>query len=121
MIFIFIIIGMVVFLFLLYNATILYTEKVVSFVVDRKHQDAESILGSGYAPPEWGKRGIMRWANGPVAKLLAMRRLNAIIKYFKHTLLVKDEDSRKLLIGRLESVKESWQPLVWREIYLYKS
>ncbi len=121
MIFPLIIIGMVVFLFLLYKLTILYTEKIVSVVVDRKHQDAETILSSSYAPPEWGKRGIVRWVNESLAKRLALRKLDGIIKYFKHTPLVEDEDARELLISRLKSVKESWQQMAWKEIYPYTS
>lgn len=121
MIFIFILIGMVVFIFLLYKATILYTEKIVSVVVGRKHQDAETILDTGYAPPEWAKRGILRWADDTFAKRLAMRKLNAIIKYYRHTSLVPDEDTRELLIGRLNTVKESWRHMAWKEIYPYRS
>ena len=121
MIFPLVIIGMVIFLVLLYRGAILYTEKLVSVVVDRKHRDAEFILSSENAPPDWRKRGLARWASGPLAKRIALRRLNAIIRYFRHTPLVKDEESRELLIERLEGVNQSWQARDWKEIYPYMS
>ena len=109
-----------VFVVLFYGFVVVYSQKVISFLVESKHRDAEMILHAGIAPPDWGKKGIARFGHSGLSKTIAMRKMRKIIRYFRHTPIVEDEGSRELLVNRLQEIRESWKNMEWKEIYPYE-
>jgi len=110
------ILGMVAFILLLYKFIIYYSEKSIQLLVERKHRDAEAIINTGNAPPDWGNRGLTRLGMDSISKVLAMRRLSRIISYIQHSPFVEDEDSRKILMDKLNEIRERWESMQWYEI-----
>jgi hypothetical protein len=107
-------------IFLFYWLVIKYAETVVTLLVERKHWDAEMILNSGIAPPAWGKQGIARIGHHGLSKVVAMRKIGRIIKYFEHTPIVEDDESRDMVVKRLQSIKTQWKNMGWKDIYPYE-
>lgn len=120
MFFLYFVVVTIVFVVLFYGFVVVYSQKVISFLVERKHRDAEMILNSGIAPPDWGKKGLARFGHSGLSKMIAMRKIRQIIHYFRHTPIVEDEESRELLVSRLQKIRESWKKMGWKEIYPYE-
>ena len=113
-------VGLIVFIFLLGRFIIFYSEKWISLLIDWKHKSAESILSSGFAPPDWKKNVFSMLGIGALAKYNALRKLKVIIRYFKHSTLVEDDETRKTIVSRLTQVHEQWKPMSWENICPYK-
>ena len=107
-----------VLLFLAFKLIFAYTMKIASLVIEQKHRDAEEILNTGLVPLRWLKKGtVSRFLLISVTpKHIALRRLQKIINYFQRSPLVEDEESREILLSRLEAVKKAWQESDWQEI-----
>jgi hypothetical protein len=99
---------------------IIYAEKVITILVEKKHKDAEAILSTGTVPPRWIKLGIASYMGGDILKLIAIRRLDKIIKYFKHSPMVESDNARQILIERLQSIQDSWCKMEWKKMYPYE-
>ena len=67
-----------------------------------------------------GKKLIVRLGHQGLAKAIAMRKIGRIIKYFKHTPIVEDDESREVLVKRLQSIQSQWKKVTWKEIYPYE-
>jgi len=108
--------GVIAFIFLLYKFMIFISETMIRLLVDRKNQDAEVIMYSGHAPPEWGKKGLARLGIDRLSKAIAMRRLNRVIKDIKKSPLVENEEGRTIVMDKLNEVRKKWKSMPWREI-----
>ena len=99
---------------------ILYSEKILSTMVEKKHRDAEAILTTGIVPPNWAKRSIYYFVGEGISKSITLRRLNRVIKYFQRTPLIESDDAREILVGRLRGIETSWRKMNWKEMYPYE-
>ncbi len=120
MYFLLFILGFAAFITIFSKLVILYSEKVITTLVEQKHRDAEVILSTGIVPPKWAKRGINSFVGEGISKSIVMRRLDKVIKYFQHSPLVESDDAREILVGRLRGIQESWQKMNWKEMYPYE-
>ena len=118
-IFLLVIVLMIGFLLLLFKFILSYTNFAVRLFVDSKHKDAEFILSSRMAPPEWKRRTAIRL--GPTAaKWYAIRRTKSLLNYFKRTPLIESEEARKIALNDLRSVLLEWRDKTWSEIFPYQ-
>jgi hypothetical protein len=117
-VFLLIILGFAVFLFLAFKLIMAYTMKVTSWFVENKHRDAEEILQTGYVPVRWMSKKEMKGEveESGFKKTNSLRKLTKIIKYFEHTPLVEDEESRKILLTRLRAIRAQWKQARWTEM-----
>lgn len=115
-----ILVGLIVFIFLLGRFIVFYSEKWISFLIDWKHRAAESILDSGLAPPNWKKKIFMRLGSSALAKYLALKKLSKLIRYFKHSPLVEDDEARDTIVSRLTEISDQWKEKSWENICPYE-
>ena len=108
--------GLIVFIFLLGRFIVFYSEKWISVLIDWKHRSAESVLNSGFVPPDWKKNIFMMLGIDALAKYTALRKLKIIIRYFKRSPLVEDEETRETIVSRLTEVREQWKRMKWENI-----
>jgi hypothetical protein len=111
--------GFVLFIFLLVKFILAYTARITEIAVGSKHQDAEQITFDGMVP--------QRWSSGRLAKVLvssparrkrmAMKRMQTLLRYFAHTPLVADDESREMLIKRLEYIRDDWRAKTPAELF----
>lgn len=95
-----------------------YTSTSVRVLVGSKHNDADFIVSSGMAPPEWKRRPAV--CLGPmVAKRYANYRINKLINYYRRTPLVDSETVRSERLGELRSIKLKWRKSTWGDIFPY--
>lgn len=114
------IITFVVFIVMLYKLIVIYSEKVITVLIEQKHKDVEAILSTGIVPTRWAKRGINSVMVEHRRKSNAIRRLGQLIKYLKHSPLVESDDARQMLLERLHGIQEDWHGMEWKEMYPYK-
>ena len=107
------------FLILLFKFVIAYTNKTVSVLVESKHRDAEFILNTRHAPPEWKKKIVVHLGSA-VAKGYAIRRVRIIADYFKHTPLIDSEEARTAAVSDLKAIRIEWRDTKWSEIFPYE-
>ncbi len=108
--------GMIAFIILLCWFIVFLSETLLRLLIDRKQQDVEAIMYSGYAPPEWGKKGIARLGIDRLSKAMAMRRLSKMIRHIQHAPFVESADGRRIAVRKLKEVRQSWKSMQWREI-----
>ena len=109
-------IGAGVFLFVMGLLVVKYAQFILSRLVERKHMAAEIIMQSGTVPPTWAG-GLSRFEPlAGYAKMRALNRLRSIIRYFRVTPMVDDEETRTQILTRLEATLERWRTLRWSEI-----
>lgn len=108
--------GLAVFVFAFGLGAVKYAQFLADRMVGRKHREAEALTGSEMLPPRW-MRGIYGIeAIAPYAKFRAMRRMEALIKYFRTTPLIEDDAARDQVTRELRDLKERWKELSWNEI-----
>lgn len=108
--------GVIVVIFLLYRFMIFISETMIRLLVDRKHQDAEAIMYSGYAPPEWAKKGFARLGIDRLSKVIALRKLTKVIKHIQNSPVVENEEGRTIAVDKLRAVRKKWKSMPWCEI-----
>jgi hypothetical protein len=80
-----------------------YGGKVVGELVYRKHKDAEFIVTTGEIPPGWQVEG-----DGSILAIEAVKEVDKLIAYFQSSPCVSDEDTRRVLLERLQNARSSW-------------
>jgi hypothetical protein len=86
-------------------------------MVGSKHRLLDSILSTGEVPEAW--RGRMLWRRRPQQgeqlaayqarnKEIYLARLDDLIAYAETTPLVDDEDTRDVLLDRLDEIRAAW-------------
>jgi hypothetical protein len=86
-------------------------------VVGSKHHLLDDILNTGEVPGEWRQRPS-RWRRQRQTEQLAayqarnkniyLARLDDLIAYAETTPLVDDEDTRDVLLDRLDEIRAAW-------------
>ena len=104
---------MMIFLFLLIKY---YSYLIFRILVESKHRDAEYLIETGLVPFEWKRKIIIRYGGNYLSKKYALRRLNTLIIYFKGSPLVDSEESRTILLNKLQSISIEWSNIKWTEI-----
>lgn len=111
--------GFMLSIFLMVKFILAYTAKITEVAVGSKHEDAEQIIFDGLIPERWAAGGLAKVvARSPAGrKRKALKKMNTLIRYFAHTPLVTDDESREMLIKRLEYVREDWQAKAPAELF----
>ena len=79
-----------------------YSILMFQLLVERKHRDAEYLIETGLVPFEWKRNIILRDGGNYLSKKYVLRRLNTLIIYFKGSPLVDSEESRTILLNKLQ-------------------
>lgn len=119
MYFLLLILGLAAFILVFSKFAILYSEKVITAMVEQKHRDAEVILATGIVPLKWGNGRFHSFVSEDISKFFVIRRLEKLIKYFQHSPLVDSDDAREMLVGRLQNIRDSWCKMNWKDMYPY--
>lgn len=104
--------------------------RIVGKQVGEKHKAAEIIINTGKVPEEWSNKLEKRFssaskaAKNPAkvsriqeqAKEAALKRLDHLIDYFKASSLVKDKETRGILLDQLQRARRVWKEKEWNEI-----
>lgn len=99
------------FLLVLFGGKVLL-QKLVDKAVGQKHRHAQKIIETGVPPEEWFN-GV---SESDSAKNRCLNKLTELIKYFKKTNIITDEETRDLLLKKLNNVYRQWQNQVFTEI-----
>ena len=111
-------------LFFSFKFVALYSTKIAKKIIDKMHQDAEDIMESGLVPKHWIKEkweSIRRMMPPGAEKRAALRKIEKLIKFYSRTSLVQDENTRKEIVGKLQSQKNYWKEAEWNEIFPYET
>lgn len=74
--------------------------------VETRHRAMERILDTRRPPEAW-TAGI----SPDKAQRRALRRLGRLIAYARHSRLVENEDTRRLLVQQLAEVRKEWSEI----------
>lgn len=97
--------------------TIWFTNVVAARMVGRKHHLLETIVKTGDVPAAWQApfvRGLantdaaMRAATEARARASYLARLDELTRYAETSPLVENEDTRDVLLDRLDEVRAAW-------------
>lgn len=99
-------------LFVIARGMTWYLERITFNAITRHFRAAEYILAHHKAPPDWRKSSPIFWIGlGAPARRRKERliaRLDALISYFETSPLVKDEETRSVLLERLRDERIQW-------------
>ncbi len=111
--------GFMLFVFLIIRFILAYSSKITEFAVGHKHQDAEQIISDGMVPERWIVGGLLkgRLVSRKRLKRRAIRRMEVLIRYFTHSPLVSDDDSRDMLIKSLKYIRDDWREKSSAELF----
>jgi len=112
----------VIVLVLIMLASIWQINKVAQLTIGKMHREIEYIINTGKVPDDWTKRfnrkiGLLEGERGNENKLLELKRrakkcylqkLDKLIDYAEKTTLVDGQDTRELLLERLNTVRREW-------------
>ncbi len=85
-----------------------YSFLMFQFLVERKHRDAEYLIETGLIPFEWKRKKIIRYGGNYLRKKYVLRRIKKLIMYFKRSPLVDSEESRTILLNKLQAILSEW-------------
>lgn len=115
---------------LLLRGAVILMGRITGKYVGEKHKGAEIIINTGMPPKNWiysAEKKMAKLEKDRVrpdkilkierkAKDICMKKLEHLIKYFKTSPLVKDEETRKILLDELAKVQRAWEEKDWEEI-----
>lgn len=85
----------------------------VHHIIVKDHKAAEEILESKKPPQKWRNK---LFQDNEKNKKYCLKKLRKLINNFKETKLVENEQTRELLINKLEDIYHKWEEINWREI-----
>ena len=85
-----------------------YSFLMFQLLVERKHRDAEYLIETGLIPFEWKRKKIIRYGGNYLRKKYVLRRIKKLIMYFKRSSLVDSEESRTILLNKLQAILSEW-------------
>ena len=108
---------------LLLRGAVILMGRIAGRYIGEKHKEAEAIINTGKPPPAWIhplEKKIAKLkenSRGPgkilklekKAKNTCLDKLDRLIKYFKGSPLVKDKETRKILLNELLKVRQRWK------------
>jgi len=101
-----------------------YTRRIAEVALTEKFRAAETITEGG-VPGEWiatikrriARKGMMRFLTGEVSgQQLALAKLDKLCYFYEHSPFFQNEDSRRLLLRRLQETREQWAGATWEEL-----
>ena len=112
------------------RGTVKLMGRLAGETIQHVHESAEYIVEHHSVPPAWqaklGKRlkGLqhdsaeprLRERHRARAKRACLRQLDKLIKHFKRTSLVVDEEARDILVSELSRVDEEWRGRSWEQM-----
>ena len=115
---------------LLLRGAVILMGRITGKYVGEKHKGAEIIVNTGMPPKHWiysAKKRIAKLEKDTISpdkklkiqrktKDICLKKLEGLIKYFKTSPLVKDEETRKILLNELTKVHRTWKEKDWEEI-----
>ena len=110
------------FVFLLRGAVILMG-RISGKYIGEKHKETETIINTGKPPKNWTSplekkiAKLKENSRGPgrilklekKAKNICLDKLDRLIKYFERSPLLKDKETRKILLDKLLKVHQRWK------------
>ncbi len=108
---------------LLVRGAVILMGKISGKYIGEKHKEAEAIINTGKPPKNWTcplekKIAKLKENSGTSSRILKIQKkakntcldkLDRLIKYFKTSPLVKDEETRKILLDKLLKVRQRWK------------
>jgi len=108
---------------LLLRGAVILMGRITGKYIGEKHKEAETIINTEKPPPAWiyplekkiAKLKEDSTRSSRILKLekkaqnICLDKLNRLIKYFKTSPLVKDEETRKILLDKLLKVHQRWK------------
>lgn len=85
-----------------------YSFLMFQLLVERKHRDAEYLIETGLIPFEWKRKKIIRYGGNYLRKKYVLRRIKKLIMYFKRSPLIDSEESRTILLNKLQAILSEW-------------
>jgi len=120
----------IAFFVLLLRGAVIWMGRFAGKYIGEKHKEAETIINTGKPPPAWihplekkiaklkensrGPSGILKLEKK--AKDACLDKLDRLIKHFKASPLVKDKETRKILLDELTKVRQRWKEKDGEEI-----
>ena len=112
---------------LLLRGAVILMGRITGKYVGEKHKGAEIIINTGKLPKNWTYHTEKKIAKNLArpnkilkiqkkAKNICLEKLDHLIKYFETSPLVKDEETRKILLDELTRVCQTWKEKDWQEI-----
>ena len=116
---------------------VLFTKFMVYFMgkfggetIDKLHRGTEFIINTKKVPPWWidcfkkrfekagkaGDGGLKLEKYKKLAKRKCLKQLFQLIKHFKRTSLVEDEEAREMVLEGLSKAYKEWKDLSWDDI-----
>jgi len=108
---------------LLLRGAVILMGRITGKYVGEKHKEAEAIINTGKPPKNWTYGPEKKIAKlkensrrpGRILKIqkkaknTCLEKLDRLIKYFKTSPLVQDEETRKILLDELLKVHQRWK------------
>jgi len=108
---------------LLLRGAVILMGRFAGKYIGEKHKEAEKIINTGKPPKNWiypleKKIAKLKEASRRPGKILKIQKktknicldkLDRLIKHFKTSPLVKDEETRKILLDKLLKVRRRWK------------
>jgi len=115
---------------LLLRGAVILMGRVAGKYIGEKHKEAEAIINTGKPPKNWThglekKIAKSKESSGTSSRILKIQKkaqntcldkLDHLIKHFKGSPLVKDEETRKILLDKLLKVRQRWKEKDGEEI-----
>ncbi len=114
---------------LLLRGAVILMGRFAGRYIGEKHKEAETIINTGKPPKNWTyylekKIAKLKETSGASSRILklekktkniCLEKLDRLIKHFKTSPLVKDEETRKILLDELLEVRRRWKEKDWEE------
>lgn len=115
---------------LLLRGAIILMGRFAGRYIGEKHKETETIIDTGKPPKNWTyppekKIAKLKESSGGSGRILklekkakntCLEKLDHLIKHFKGSPLVKDEETRKILLDKLLKVRQGWKEKDGEEI-----
>ena len=85
-----------------------YSFLMFQLLVERQHRDAEYLIETGLIPFEWKRKKIIRYGGNYLRKKYVLRRIKKLIMYCKRSPLIDSEESRTILLNKLQAILSEW-------------
>ena len=122
--------GFIVGFVLLLRVAVILMGRITGRCIGEKHKEAETIIKTGKPPKNWTYHAEKKIAKlketsrtpnrilkiEKKAKNTCLEKLDHLIKYFKTSPLVKDEETRTILLDELAKVRQRWREKDGQEI-----
>ncbi len=120
---------------LLLRGAVIFMGRIAGKYIGEKHKETEAIINTGKPPKSWihplekkiAKLKESSRESGRILKLekkaknTCLDKLDYLIKHFKGSPLVKDKETRNILLDKLGKVHQGWKEKDWEEIMTSES